>query len=89
MDEADVNFDIVKRHTVDAVKRHFSTFILTDIAFFNVKLIFIRIVSNMFFLSPSWYLLVQRHWRPSGVFIVNFEHISHLVLVFLLLTLNI
>ena len=27
-------------------------------------------------------------WRRSGVFIVNFEHISHLVLVFLLLTLN-
>ena len=26
--------------------------------------------------------------RRSGVFIVNFEHISHLVLVFLLLTLN-
>ena len=24
----------------------------------------------------------------SGIFIVNFEHISHLVLVFLLLTLN-
>ena len=32
--------------------------------------------------------LEQRHWRLSGVFIVNFEHISHLVLVFLLLTLN-
>ena len=28
------------------------------------------------------------HWRCSGVFIVNFEHISHLVLVFLLLTLS-
>ena len=28
------------------------------------------------------------HWRRSDVFIVNFEHISHLVLVFLLLTLN-
>ena len=27
-------------------------------------------------------------WRGSGVFIVNFEHISHLALVFLLLTLN-
>ena len=27
-------------------------------------------------------------WRRSGVFIVNFEHISHLVLVFLLLTLS-
>ena len=30
----------------------------------------------------------RRHWRRSGVFIVNFEHISHLVPVFLLLTLN-
>ena len=27
-------------------------------------------------------------WRRSGVSIVNFEHISHLVLVFLLLILN-
>ena len=30
----------------------------------------------------------QYHWRHSGVFIVNFEHISHLFLMFLLLTLN-
>ena len=32
----------------------------------------------------------RRHWRRlrSGVVIVNFEHISHLVLLFLLLTLN-
>ena len=31
----------------------------------------------------------ERHqWRHSGIFIVNFEHISHLVLVFLLLTLR-
>ena len=28
------------------------------------------------------------HWRRSGIFIVNFEHISQAVLVFLLLTLN-
>ena len=27
-------------------------------------------------------------WRCSGVFIVNYEHISHLVQLFLLLTLN-
>ena len=27
-------------------------------------------------------------WRRSGVFIINFEQISHIVLVFLLLTLN-
>ena len=26
----------------------------------------------------------RRHWRRSGVFIVNFEHILHLALVFLL-----
>ena len=31
---------------------------------------------------------VQSHGRLSGVFNVNFEHISHLVLVFLLLTLS-
>ena len=30
----------------------------------------------------------QRHWRRSVVFIVNFEHISHLFLVFLLLIWN-
>ena len=30
----------------------------------------------------------QRHWSRSGVFIVNSEHILHLVLVFLFLTLN-
>ena len=28
----------------------------------------------------------RRHWCRSGVFIVNFEHVSHLALVFLLLT---
>ena len=30
----------------------------------------------------------NRSWRRSDVFIINFEHISHLVLVFLLLTLR-
>ena len=30
--------------------------------------------------------LERRHWRRFGVFIVNFEHISHAALVFLLLT---
>ena len=30
----------------------------------------------------------QCQWCRSGVFIVNFEYISHLVLVFLLLTLS-
>ena len=29
----------------------------------------------------------QHHWRRSGVFIVNFEHILHLI-IFLLLTLT-
>ena len=30
----------------------------------------------------------RRQWPRSGVFIVNLEHISNLILVFLLLTLN-
>ena len=30
----------------------------------------------------------RRHWCRSGVFIINFEYILQLVLVFLLLTLN-
>ena len=30
----------------------------------------------------------SKHWSRSGVFIVNFRHISHLFSVFLLLTLN-
>ena len=30
----------------------------------------------------------RRHWRSSGVSIVNFEHISYIFLVFPLLTLN-
>ena len=32
--------------------------------------------------------ILRRHWRRSGVFIVNFEHISHLVIVFLQLILS-
>ena len=28
----------------------------------------------------------RRQWRRFGIFIFNFEHISHLVLVFLFLT---
>ena len=31
---------------------------------------------------------IKVDWHRSGVFIVNVEHILHLVLVFLLLTLN-
>ena len=31
---------------------------------------------------------VKYVWRQSAVFIVNFEHNSHLILVFLLLTLS-
>ena len=30
----------------------------------------------------------RRYWHRSGVFIVDFEHTSHLALLFLLLTLN-
>ena len=33
-------------------------------------------------------IMEQRHWLRSGVFIVDFEHTSHLFLVSLLLNLN-
>ena len=42
-----------------------------------------EICSKLTIMTPE-----QRHWRCSGVFIVNFKYISHLVLVFPLLTLN-
>ena len=42
-------------------------------------------VEEEFFIILNWRLA---NWRRSGIFIVNFEHVSHLVLVFLLLTLN-
>ena len=32
--------------------------------------------------------LEWRYWRRSGLFIINFEHISHFFLAFLLLPLN-
>ena len=32
--------------------------------------------------------LERRHWRRSGIFNVTFEHILHLALMFLLLTLS-
>ena len=32
--------------------------------------------------------LERRQWRRSGVFIINFEQISHIVLLFLSLTFN-
>ena len=42
-----------------------------------------EICSKLTIKTPERY-----QWCPSGVFIVNLEHISHLLLVFLLLTLS-
>ena len=42
-----------------------------------------EIFSKLTIKRPEW-----RHWRSSGVFIDDFEHTSHLFLVFLLLNLN-
>ena len=42
-----------------------------------------EICSKLIIKTAEW-----RHWRRSGVFIINFEDISHLVLVFILLNLN-
>ena len=37
---------------------------------------------------PKITIKTLEQWRCSSVFLVNFEHISHLALVFLLTTLN-
>ena len=42
-----------------------------------------EIWSKLTIKTPEW-----RHWRRSGVFNVNFKHISKLFIVFLLLILN-
>ena len=42
-----------------------------------------EIYSNLTIKTPD-----RRYCRRPGVFIINFEHVSHLVLVFVLLTLN-
>ena len=39
-------------------------------------------------IRKMWERCSQWRWRRSGVFIVNFEHILHVFLVFLLVTLN-
>ena len=44
----------------------------------------IEICSKLTIKTPE-----RRKWGCFGVFIINFEHISHLVLVFLLLTLKV
>ena len=49
------------------------------------KKVFLKILQN-FFLIKLQDSDLNPFLRHSGVFIVNFEHISHLVLVFLLLT---
>ena len=37
MDESDTDFDTVEIYCLDIVKRHFPSFIVTDITFFNIK----------------------------------------------------
>ena len=43
----------------------------------------VKYVENQQKKTPEW-----RHWRRSGVFIVNYKHISHVILAFPSLILN-
>ena len=60
------------KQTISCLKSTVNT--LKVVNYFNKKLLQVY----------GWVL----KWRRSGVFILNFKHISHLFLVFLLLTLN-
>ena len=53
-----------------------------------LKFIWLSFFSREIFILPKSCWMETHRWRSSGVFIVNFEHISHLFLEFLLLTLN-
>ena len=52
----------------------------------NVLPFLVSITANIYLFKRTNIYLFKRH--RSGVFIVNFENISHLFLAFLLLTLN-
>ena len=67
--------------------------LFADISYDNNKKSFKLFSSTfqdiLYFVDASSFSLVSRfYWRHSGVFIVGFEQISHIVLVFPLLTLN-
>ena len=63
-------------------------FYTTQPAFTCSKLTIETLEQNVKYVQLTRKTLERRQWRRSGVFLVNFEHISHLALVFLLLTLN-
>ena len=56
----------------------------------NISNLNVTFSENIAYVLNGWLLKTpeRRHWHRSGVFIVNFEYISQVVLVFLLLTLN-
>ena len=59
-----------------------SLFLLLKVNNRNTRTIF-EICSKLIIKTPE-----RHHWRCSGVVIVNFKQISHIVPVFILLTLN-
>ena len=55
----------------------------------GIKLKLLLVTDPSFTCSKLTIKIPERcHWPRSGVFIVNFEHVPHLALVFLLLILN-
>ena len=70
---------------------HTACFSLTQLVFTcsnltakTLRLEICEICSKLTIKTPE-----RGQWRRSGVFLVSFEHVLHLVIVFLLLTLNI
>ena len=90
-----INFNYVKIRVPSFVQQQRCVFIQENAVYFcdpaDIQLLKVNnrntrtrceIFSKLTVKAPE-----RRHWCRSGVFIVNFELISHLVLVFLLLTL--
>ena len=77
---------IKKSQTTKISEKPFSPNILTSNYLFKVNNGDIRTMCEI--LSKLTRKPKRRHWRLSDFFVVNFEHISHIVTVFPLLTLN-
>ena len=86
-----INFEQIFAHK-EVLTENNEIFVKPNLTFSNPTGKYMLKVNNKSLILLYWLssklIIKTPEWRRSGVFIVNFEHISNLVLVFILLTLN-
>ena len=96
-----IYFNFISKERVPFFRRFFPSCFTETFLLVNFSTIFSNVITGSSLIHPAFTCSKlatetleqimkydQSSWRRSGVFIVNFEHISHLVLVFPLLTLS-